>query len=282
MDNSKIKNYIILLLVIVNLCLLSIVLKSDITQRKARENATAALEQVLQDNGIAMSEDVVLPEKLPTEVTLSRSMLKERRKLSSLIGSSSAQDLGGNIVYYRGSDGQGSFRGTGEFEIALEKAIIPNTGDINDLLEGCYTVTRRLGIECSDIEPEIGMEGSIQTVTMVCAWNGTPVFNASIEFSYAPDRLYFISGMRPLDTEVSIRASEDYPDSATILMSFLGYIRQSGDVCSEISDVQLGYFISSSASGSCVLRPVWCIITDSGKYYINGQTGKPESLEYAA
>lgn len=279
MDTSKIKNYMIILLAIVNIFLLSIVLKNVSDDRASKEYATAALERVLAENNIVMSENVALPEKMPTEVTLSRSLLKERRKLSSLIGSCSAQDLGGNIIYYRGNDGQASFRGTGEFEIALEKAIIPRT---DDLLSGCYSVTKRLGIDLADIEPDLITDGSSQIVSLICAWNGTPVYNASVEFSFTPDRLYLITGMRPLDTEVSIRALEDYPDSATILMSFLAYARQTGDAFSEITNVELGYFISSSASGSCVLRPVWCIVTDSGKYYINGQTGKPESLEYAS
>ena len=105
MDNSKIKNYVIFLLLIVNICLLGIVAKNAQQERVAARYGSAALERVLADNGITMAQDVVLPEKLPTEVTLSRSMLKERSKLSSLIGSCSAQDLGGNIVSYLGSSG---------------------------------------------------------------------------------------------------------------------------------------------------------------------------------
>lgn len=279
MDSSKIKNYVILLLAIVNIFLLAIVLKNDSEQRAAGEYAQAALKSALAKSGISISESVMLPDGIPTEITLSRSMLRERRNLSTLIGSCSVKDLGGNIISYEGSDGQASYRGTGEFEITMNSDIIPLT---SDPVASCRTIAGKLGIACSDISPEHLIDSDKQAVTMTCSWDNTPIFNALIRFDFSAGSLSAISGMRPLDTVVSVRASDEYPDISTILMSFLGYIIQTGDNCSEITDVQLGYFITSSASGSCVLRPVWCIVTDTDKYYINGQTGKPESVEYAA
>lgn len=278
MDNSKIKSYIILLLLIVNVCLLSIVIRNAAQERAAGEYGSAALEGVLESNGITMADNVVLPEKLPTEVTLSRSMLKERSKLSSLIGSCSAQDLGGNIVSYTGSSGHASYQGTGEFEILLETSSYTGAADP---MEQCTSVARKLGIECADIPPEESEDGGL-SITVITAWNGTPVYNAPVRFDFYDNQLYSISGMRPLDTEVSVRQLDEYPDAATVIMSFLAYIRQTNAVFSEITDVELGYFISSSVSGNCVLRPVWCIETDTGRYFFNGQTGKPENLEYAA
>ncbi len=276
MDKSRIKSFIILLLAVVNVCLLFIVLKNTSAELAVRESGNAALQQVLAKNGITLSEDVVLPKKIPTEITLSRSMLKEKRNLSSLIGSCTAQDLGGNIIYYHGSNGHANYRGTGEFEIMLDSAIIPLT---DTPVASCYSLAKKLGIDYANIEPQLIQGDDSLMVTMVCAFDGTPVYNAAISFSYSFNRLFIISGMRPLDTEVSIRVYEDYPDGATVLMSFLDYISSTGGALSEITEVELGYFISSSVSGSCVLRPVWCIITDSGRYYINGQTGKPENLE---
>ena len=148
-------------------------------------------------------------------------------------------------------------------------------------MEQCTAAARKLGIEYAGIPTEES-EGDQLSVTMVSAWNGTPVYNATVRFEFNGSSLYRISGMRPLDTEVSVRQLEETPDASTVLMSFLAYVRQTNAVFSEITNVELGYFISSSVSGNCVLRPVWCIKTDTGIYYFNGQTGKPENLEYAA
>ena len=278
MDKSKIKNFIILLLAIVNIFLLFIVLKNAANERETEKYKLEALESVLAENGIVLSKNVELPKKIPTEITLSRNLMREKRKISALIGSSDAQDLGGNIFYYNGSTGQANSRGTGEFELMLTGSEYPLD---DEPLKICQSAVKKRGIEVADMRLKSDADDSAPVVIMTCAWNGTPIYNAAIRFDFTIDRLFIISGMRPLDTEVSVREYESYSDSVTVLMSFLEYIRQANIVCSEIINVELGYYSSVSASGSCVLRPVWCIETDTGEYYINAQTGRPEGLDYS-
>lgn len=276
MDKSKIKNFIIILLALVNLFLLTIVIANAKDERNARNYRNTALKNVLEDNGISLSSEVELPEKMLQSISLSRDLNKEKRMLSNLIGNCEPKDLGGNIIFYSGVDGQASFRGTGAFEILLEKDIIP-LGD--DPVAGCKTALKKLGIQYSSSPAEIITSGGSTAVIMQCAWEGTSIFNAEIRFDFTADRLLLICGTRPLDVETSAQSSEVYPDSVTVLMNFLQYTRDTGEVCSEIKSLNLGYYLSAVVSGSSNLKPVWCVETDSGKYYIDGHTGKPESLE---
>ena len=99
MDKSKIKNFIIILLALVNAFLLTIVISNESEKRSAKEYKNTALKTVLEDNGIYIYPDVILPEKMLPELTLGRDLAKEKRSLSNFIGSCTAKDLGGNIIF---------------------------------------------------------------------------------------------------------------------------------------------------------------------------------------
>ncbi len=276
MDKSKIKSFIILLLAIVNIFLLTIVITNARDESIARDYRNAALRNVLNTNGITMSEDTVLPEKMLSSISLSRDLENERQLVSKLIGNCEIIDKGGNIIFYKGVDGQAIFRGTGAFEILLESDImLMGSNPINT----CEAALKKLGIKYSSKPVEIFSSSGNTSVIMQCAWKGTQIYNAEIRFDFSGNRLLLIYGTRPLDVETTVQTSDTYQDAATILMNFLQHIRDTGEVCSEIKSVDLGYFSSAVVSGSSSLKPMWCIQTDSGKYFLDGRTGKPEKLE---
>lgn len=276
MDKSKIKNFVIILLALVNTFLLTIVIVNYRDERNAQEYRNSALRTVLETNGIYLHPDVQLPEKMLPNLSLSRDLTTEKRKLSNLIGSCIAQDLGGNIVFYGGTQGQANFRGNGAFEILLSPDII-SLGE--NPVDGCKTALKRLGIEYSNAPPKITTSGGNTTVIMQCAWDGEIVYNTEIRFDFTGNKLFLIQGTRPADIVTSQRQAENYPDAVTVLMNFLEYTRQTGEICSEIISLDLGYSLSAVVSGSNKLKPVWCIETDAGKYYIDGLTAAPESLD---
>ncbi|NLV86442.1 MAG: hypothetical protein GX025_04415 [Clostridiales bacterium] len=278
MDKSKIKNFIIILLALVNAFLLTIVISNEGEKRSAREYRNTALKTVLEDNGIYLYPNVTLPEKMLPELYLSRDLSKEKRKLSSFIGSCTAKDLGGNIIFYSNANGQANFRGNGAFEILLNSDIIA-LGE--NPVDGCKTALKKLGIKYSNAEPNITVSGGSTTVTMLCAWEDENIYNAEIRFDFTSDRLFLIQGTQPSGSLTSQRQAENPPDAVTVLMNFLQYTRQTGEICSEIRSLELGYFLNAVVSGSSSLKPVWRIETDVGNYYINGFTGLPESLDAA-
>lgn len=276
MDKSKIKNFIIILLALVNIFLLVIVISSAREERKADAYRKNALETVLSDNGITLNSDITLTDYVPAQLSLARDTDTEKSNISKLIGNCTAEDQGGNSYFYRGTDGQAKFRGTGEFEISMDAGVI-STG--KDPIATAKATLKKLNIECGDIEPIVTEEGSNTTVTLCCSWDGTAIYNETINFIFTADYLWLINGTRPLDTKYSVQSSENYPDSVTILMNFLKFVNDTGYVCSEINDVKIQYKMNSAVSQSCTLKPVWCIVTNSGSHYIDAQTGEAENIE---
>lgn len=279
MDKSKVKNFIIILLALVNLFLLFIVVSNGIVENRATAYRLSALEKVLADNGITLNSKIEMPEDIPPVLTLKRDLHAEKKSLSALIGSCEAEDQGGNAYFYNGTNGQARSRGTGEFELKLNAGVISKG---KDPVVAAKTAMKKLGIACADLKPIVTESGSEVTVTLFCALGGIPVRNAQINFIFTGDSLLLVTGTRPLEAKYTAQSSESYPDGVTVLMNFFSSISQTGKVCSEINGLTIEYYMYSAVSGNCTLEPVWSILTDVGTYYIDAATGKPEMVQSAA
>lgn len=278
MDKAKVKNYVILVLALVNAFLLAIVLTNVRQASRAASSRKQALETVLAENGIKLSEDVVLSQSVPEQLTLRRDSAQEKKMVSALIGEAQMQDLGGNVSFYKGKNGgEAKFRGTGEFTILPASSIARGS----DAEKTAKDLLGKLGLTCSSEAAECSGSGSDMSVTLTCAWKDTPVYNARVSFYFSSDKLQLITGTRPFDTLTGTSAVSGSPDSVTILMDFLQSLRSSGNLCTEIRALDIAYFTASSVSGDSTLRPTWCVRTDSGSYYIDAAGGKAKTLEAA-
>lgn len=276
MDRSIIKNTIIIILVLVDVFLLFIVLHNASEEKQASVYRNQALETVLKENGITLKENISLPEKAVPQVSLKRDSSKEQASIESLLGNCTVTDLGGNIYHYEGANGSAKLQGSGELEILLNSDYII-TG--KNPVASAKAAMKKLGLSCSSSEPEVKTQDDSTTVTLNCAFKNTPVYDARISFSFYGDSLRIISGKRLLDSETQVSSAGSYLDGVTVLMKFLDSVRKTGDVCSEIDDLEIGYYISPSASGDNTLMPVWRIQTDSRPYYIDAQSGKAVTIE---
>lgn len=275
MDKAKIKNFIIILLALVNIFLLAIVISGAREKREADASRKEALETVLAEKGLTLNPNITLPENVPPLIYLQRDMDAEYHNISALIGKCTPQVDEGNSYFYDGTDGEATFSGTGEFQIKLNSGVISRG---RNPVDAAKTALKRMGLECSNIEPIVVNDGIKTTVTLYCSWDNTAIYDAEIKFDFNSEYLWLISGIRPFDVKYSVQSSEDYPDSVTIIMNFLEYISNTGYVCSEISDLRIEYSMNSAVSGNCILRPVWCIETNSGLNYIDAKTGKAENM----
>lgn len=279
MDKSKIKNFIILLLALVNVFLLAIVISGAREKREADASRKEALENVLAEKGLTFNPDISLPDSVPPLISLQRDMDAEYRSISALIGKCTPQDEGGNSFFYDGTDGQATFSGTGEFDAKLNSGVISRG---KDPVVAAKAALKRMGLECSDIEPIVEDDGIKTTVTLYCSWDKTAIYDAAINFDFNSEYLWLIRGVRPLDIKHSIQSSENYPDSVTIIMNFLEYVSNTGYVCNEINDLKIEYSMNSTVSGNCILKPVWCVETNSGTYYVDAQTGNVNNMSVSS
>ena len=279
MDKSKIKNFILILLALVNVFLLAIVISGASEERKAETSRKAALNRVLAEYGITLKSNIVLQDTIPPLLTLARNMDTEHSLISALIGKCTPVDQGGNSFFYSGADGQATFRGTGDFEILLNSGVI-STG--RSPLDAAKATLKKLNIDYSDAGPIVTNNGDNTTVTLYCSWNQTAIYNARISLVFNSDYLWLISGVRPLDIKSSVQSSENFPDSTTILMNFLETTNKNGYIFSEINELKIEYSMNSAVSGNCTLKPVWCVVTNSGTYSIDDQTGEAEKIDIAS
>ena len=272
MDGSKIKNIIIVVLLLVNLFLLALVLHDRVEEAALQKQARADVEAAFENSGIRLAADVNWNDTLSIR-SLSRDLSKENAMAKAVLGTCMVEDLGGNIIYYQGAKGEARFRGTGEFEIVPATRAIPVSGSPLDTAKGVLSdMGYRTDVSSAVIERSEGAT----SVTLTCMAQGKNVYNCTITFVFTPDYLLMVDGRRPLEQTAEGEASA--VSAATMLMRFLADVRERGTVCSEVLSVELGYSMAASASGEGSLTPYWHIVTDAGRYYANAMTGKIESV----
>lgn len=272
MDRSKIKNFIIIALMIVNAFLLLLVMLDHREKAAARRAMEEAATLVLEQNGIAVAGGVDLSaEPLPC-YTLGRDLDMERQKIRSLLGEVRAQERGGNIYSYSGDKGQASFRGTGEFEVLMNKDEI-STG--RNPAKTATKVLEKLGVTCKD-GLQVDQSDDAVVVTALCTWRGSDLYNVRQTLTFSREYLILIEGQRPFD--MVTENEQNVIDCPTALMKFLEIVDSQGVVCTQINEIEQGYMLIASVPGDNNLVPVWRICTDTGDYYINGITGKPEDF----
>lgn len=270
MDKHKLKNFIIIMLALVNLFLLVIVISNGVQTARINRQRDEALRQVLFSNGISLDPDVSLDTKPLPEVVLVRNLPKELSSVRSLIGSSEVQDLGGSIIYYSGGSGKARFRGSGGFQLVLDPEVVPQ-GD--DPVSSAASAMKKLGLSCPAETARLAEEGDSPTVVLGLEYKGAAVFNVSISCYFSGGSLSIVEGQGLFDEVGSKSGTEDLPQAATIIARFLEHLETSGQICTRISSLEAGYFSETSVVNQCSMRPVWCVTTDTGTFYFDGLTG---------
>ena len=275
MDNSKIKNIVIIILAAVNLFLAAIVVMNYRESRAYDQAAQKSLEQAIANSGIVLkSPDILDLEPLP-ECTVRRSQSAEQRLVSEILGSAERSVIGGNIVMYYGENGQACYRGTGDFEILMENDSI-KTG--SDPEKTSRSVLKKLGLyEAKNSLTVTPVPSGGYTATATCAYNGMEVVNCWVTLTFSAENLLLISGTRFLDN-ISPNNTTPVIDENTAVMRFLQTLKSSGYICREIAEINQCYKMEISASGDGTLTPLWHFKADVGDFYINGVTGKTETV----
>ena len=272
METKKLERIIILILALLNLFLLLVVLADWSQERSSKSETRRRLTLLLEAEGIRVGDGAELLQSCPAQCTVVRDLEMERRRVRGILGEHSAEDLGGSIWFYASSAGQMRIRGTGEMDLLL-------TGG------GAYRgqspeQTARALLAAGGIplvedsawpqDPEAGL-------SLCCAWNGFPVYNAVLRVDYSRDKLDLLTGTVVFNRETALDAQAGM-DSVSVLTRFLDLVRREELPCSVLLGISPGYYQSVAVSGEGVLTPVWRIHTDSGDYDINAVTGRPENL----
>lgn len=274
MESSKIKNIIIIILLFLNVVLLSISVFDARRSSVIDKAELRAAENILEKNGISVADGVKLNKIAPKGCSVVRNGEQEQSNVRRLIGKGATEDLGGNIRYYSGANGQASCRGTGEMDMLLESGTV-KTG--NDVVKTALRTLEKLGLSGDGKFADVTGEDDSYTVSICCAWEDSTVYNAKMQFSFAGGRLIMISGTRAFDVKTETSTAEPMNYTSAILR-FIEIINENGYICSKITGFDAGYIMNVAVSGESVLTPVWRIETDTGIYYVNAENGRQETV----
>lgn len=269
----KIKNIIILILLGTNLGLLVFTVGREARNYQLQEKARANAIAFLQEQGIAVEEELV-----PKSVTLgpkyvTRDVEQERALAAAVLdGEVSVQARGAEVYRYYNENGSIQFHSNGEFfaEFA-DKAM--EAGE-KSLADHAREVLERMGFQgqLNETFQDEKKQGET-TLTFQENWEGVPLLTCQASLNYRNGCLISITNGRRLVGEPVEDSSNAPITVATALMKFYTGMNTLGDVCRQIDGITQAYVVGSTISDPVPLTPVWCITTDTGTYQLDMLTG---------
>ena len=263
MNTARLKNIVILILLLANAFLLVLLFSRRAEENAAHERSVAQLTALLNADGIAF--DSALPDTV-LSVQPARDLAAEQALAEGIIGSVASIDSGGGIYRYYSSDGLNSgsclIRSGGALEAAVSRAV-------DDPAEFCADLCVPLGYRTFDL-----LSDGARTVVTASRFVGElEVCNASLIFTFSGSTLTTVTGtfLPPIDTSES---GETALDAVTALVRFLDYRNASGAVCTGITWLSAGYLVQSTTSAPLQLVPVLRVDTDVYSYYVNIVSGE--------
>lgn len=270
MEWQKLKNLIILILLVVNGFLLVLVWSR---RQKSADYERSALEQtvqVLQRSGIEVELSAAAPADGLTPMSVERDLDREEALAQALLNEQVQGDnRGGGLYLYRGERGEVSIRAGGE--LSAKMADNPNQLVSGDLERHASGLLKRMGVDVERIG--VTEEDEWTRVRFRQVWNGVPVFSCEVEVVYYYELLYSVQGTL-LTAQAGTAEAGQVLTLPTALMRFSEEIAATGDVCTAVRSMEPGYRGAvQSLSGGVRLAPVWRITTDTAAYYLDCVTG---------
>lgn len=265
MEWSKLKNIILLILAMTNLCLLFFVVdhrgKSQQADRQAR---TYALEY-LEERGITLVADQAPEQILLSPQTVQRDVEQEAALAARLLGGEvQTEEMSAGVYRYSNDLGYLQCHSDGTFTAAFQSGALP-VGE--DAEQGCLELLERLDIQGELLRTE---EGSF---TFRQLWDGVPLFHQQVTMTVRGGCLVGMTGNWKLTGQPEVDQTRTVITPASALIQTYHGLNELGDVCSRIDAIVPGYLSSTALPGVMVLTPAWCIVTDTGSYQLNLVTG---------
>lgn len=265
MEWPKLKNIILIILVLTNLFLLGFVVQRELQdsslQRKTLENAI----QFLANKGVEVAEGQVPDRITLLPQTVERDLEREGVLAVQLLGGSVRVEApGGGVYRYYNENGTLQFHNDGVFS----GEFLPGTLPVGEDWEaGCLALLAKL-----DFEGEL-LETDGTRLTFRQLWAGQPLFNQQVTLELQDGCLVAMTAGRRLMGEPVEDTARQTITVATALIDFLNGVNALGDVCSRIDGIETGYVSAASLTGPMTLTPVWRVSTDTGAYQLDMVTG---------
>lgn len=272
MEGSKIKNIVIVILLLLNAFLLALSGGRRLVDARSQDQARTGAMEVIRSNGVAL-EDSVVPKSMGLRpMRASRDVERESALAARLLGDGTTREHRGSEVYrYRNDSGSVQFHSTGEVAARLDTGLYP----LGDQDPGQHAVSVAALLDCHTRVVESTVSGGTGTVTLVQTLQDVAVLDCQLVAQYRHGQLESLQGMRLIGKAESLEG--DIPITvATALMRLYNGLKELGDIYSGIESISPAYSLSVERSGAVRLTPVWSVRTDTGDYVLNTMTGQLE------
>ncbi|MBE6972340.1 MAG: hypothetical protein E7440_00420 [Ruminococcaceae bacterium] len=278
MEGGKIKNVVIVILLILNGFLLFLVGGRRMETTQSHESARNSAIQIIRDGGVQLeAENVPDNTELPV-LQAERNLEEEKNLAAAVLGADvSVEALGGEVYRCHNGNGWIQFHSTGEFMAELGGPAFALEGES---AKHAAALLSELRIESRVLTDTVA--GGTGSVTLRQTVSGVPVLNCQAVVHYRDGVIVSITQGRRLPGEVQAAAPKETMSVSTALMRMYNGLKALGDVYTRIEEITPAYTMSVDLSGTARLDPVWYIKTDTGSYQMDIHTGRLSRLGGAA
>lgn len=261
METRRLKNIVILILVLLNLFLAALLLNFRFQRTRARRDMLDELDALFSANAISLSENLELDvPQLPT-LSVQRDLETEAEIAAMLLGEAvPAEYQGGGIYSYTGASGTVHFRSGGNFDYS------PGTLHMEDPQAFCLDFCAAFGYEpTADLSEDTGTFAAVQSL------EGNAIYNCTVLFEFRSGDLVSLTGTYA--STASTAVSQTSLTAVDALVQMLNYRNETGMVCNSIQRIVPVYELQSGPSAALQLAAKWQITADAYEYYVDCSTG---------
>ena len=262
MERYRLKNIIILILVLVNLSLLSSLFYRQSKQQELIRRTEDELMALFAASDIDLARSAISWDTPSGGISMTRNIEREKSMAEMLLGPGFRETSQGGINTYYSSSAALQIRANGSFEAQLPQP----PEDTESFCQAFCTA-----FSFSDPVFSVDEEGS-GSAAAVCRYGEKNVYNSTVVFTLIQGNITAVSGTLLPETGIS-KENEDLLSCSAALTTFLQMRLTEGTVGSSILNTYSCYELQSTSAAPLTLESAWCIETDVASYYVNCITG---------
>ena len=264
MDRYRLKNIIIIILLLANAFLLGVLSMRQTSENASHRQTGEQLVELFASDGMTLHAEDIPSKAAPAGQSLTRDMEREREVAAFFLGKNPARaDQGGDLYSYTGTGGGAAqFRSGGSFDIACALSGVDGAELVRDFCR-----------EFSYSDPVFVLDDDGSgTATAICRFGKLAVSNCTVTFTLDRGTLMAVSGTLLPEKGTELSFDQEPLSAAAALTAFQKMRRERQAAVSSITEISPCYELQSAAS-TMSLVPAWCIVTDTSKYYVNCVSG---------
>lgn len=266
MEGTKIKNIVIIILLLLNGFLLVPVGGRRAQNADSRDAALNSAVEILRNSGVILADDAIPGEPSLPVLQAVRDLTLEREQAVRLLGSGvSVQARGGEIYRYESELGWLQSHSTGEFLAEFAPDVFPAGEDA--VKQGMRLLA------ALDFEAEL-REQSEERLVFEQRINGIRVPGCQAVLVCRDGAIVAIEDGRRVPGTLQGGTQQAVVSAATALMRLYNGLNELGDIYNQIQTIEPAYRLSVNLSEPARLTPIWHVTTDTGVYQMEIRSGQ--------